>query len=235
MKVRFVLCGALLSALALILLEGCGPGKGIFEICRKTKPSRRSLGCATLVLFALVAVTGIPAAGLHLTTSLDGMAGSHSAYLVPTFACTVQPDPNGFGMGAELKLADGLLGDTYLAGLLLFKFGYIDFGVGVSSRLVGTADPSLSYTDDSLVAACRLGITGPIWTVGPGKLGLNASLDFLATEYSPNEFKMPSVTNLGEGMVWGIMLPVYLLGYALGEFGLATVKLSAGLNYTLDF
>ena len=184
--------------------------------------------CATVVLLALVTVTGIPAAGLHLTTSLDGMAGSHSVYLVPTVACTVQPDPNGFGMGAELKLPVGLLGDKYLAAMLLFKFGYLDFGVGVSSRLAGTTDPSVSYEwGVSQVGTLRLGITGPIWKAGPGKLGLNVSLDFLATEYSP--------TNWEEEGLSGLEI-VLLLPYLLGVEGIrAFGKLSIGVNYTLDF
>jgi hypothetical protein len=187
---------------------------------------------ALLVLFALVAVTCIPAAGLNLTTSLDGMASPASLYLVPTVAFTVGPPE--FQFGAEVKLPVGLRGDKYLAAMLLLKFRYADFGVGVSTRLVGTADSSLAYPDAPQSFTCRMGINWPIWTIGPGKLGLNTSVEWLSTEYAPSEYNPPTATSLEEGMLGFFIIPFYAIGWAIGEAIKEGAKLSVGVNYTLD-
>jgi hypothetical protein len=184
--------------------------------------------CAALVLFSLVAEAGFPAAGLHITTSLDGMSSSLSAYLVPTVAITIQPEPSGLGVGGELALPVGPRGDRYMAVMAILKIGMLDIGAGFSTRLVGTADPSLFYPKTPQMFAGRLGITWPIWTIGPGRLGLNASVDWLFTEYLPTKYPAPKT--FGDILTYIFILPA--LGGA--EAIKACAKVSAGMNYTID-
>jgi hypothetical protein len=208
---------------------------------------------ASVVLFALVAATGIAAEGLHFTTSLDGMASPEvSFYLVPAMAFTVGPPQ--FQFGGELKLPVGSRGDKYLAAMFLLrfgpahrdvgggatgpmaiplllaaKFGYTELGVGVSTRLAGTADPSLAYGNAPQWFTCRLGGRWPIWTAGPGKLGLNYSLDWLLTEHRAATHPVPTGV---AGVLWVF---TYLPWYAIADAVAAGTKLSVGVNYTLDF
>lgn len=190
---------------------------------------------ATFILFALVSVTGIPAVGLHLITSFDGMAGQWMAasypysqewvlYLVPTVAFTWGPPQ--FQFGGELTLPVGQWGDKYLAAMLLLRSGaddfYGDLGVGLSTRLAATTDPSLAYPDAPQFT-CHLGCNWSFWTIGPGKLGLKVSADWLTTEYRP---------------VITVVFPPWVLFHNqpwVEEQFRASVKLSVGVSYTLDF
>jgi hypothetical protein len=229
---------------------------------------------AALVLYALAATPGTPADGLHLTTSLDVMAGQWlsasgssldlSLYAVPTVAVTIGKPQ--FQVGGEVKLPVGLRGDAYLAAMLLLRFGPCDsgapndlmsllfsllsmlgsteLGAGVSTRLAGTVDPSMTYPQPPQCFACRLGWIFPIWTVGPGKLGLNVSLDWLITELKTTELGFPEARDGGSVPFGGgaivflvellIAAPLYALAY-VGEAVRAGGKLSIGVTYALDF
>ena len=189
---------------------------------------KKALLAAALVL---VAAAALPAADLHLTTSLDVMAGVQSISITPSVAFTWQP--KFFGVGAELKLPIGTsLGDTYLEAFALLKLGWFDLGVGVSTMVAPpTGDTTnLTYTSSpsGLLFAARLGLTAPLFTLGPGKLGFNASLDVFETETKLTQ--MPSPSSVGDLVAQIFVYPIIWLF----DMAVNSVKLSAGVNYTID-
>jgi hypothetical protein len=202
----------------------------------------------TLVLLTLVVVFDIPAADFHLTTSLDLMASLDSYYLVPTATLTVQPGL--LGLGGELRLPVSVSrGDTYLEAIALLKIGPAFVGAGVTTQLMGTNDPSLSYPDHPDCFTMRLGVTGPTWTIGPGKLGLDFSCDWFMTAHREVHFS-PDVSGpswvptesfvqaMVEAVAWCIALPVYYLTGESLEHLYNTIsaygKFSFGVNYTIS-
>ncbi len=138
-------------------------------------------------------------------------------YLVPGVRIVYQPKL--LGAGGEIVSFYGQQQDFYLSALGLVKLGWFHLGLGVSMMVKLPRDnPDLWTSDlDKLMPAVSLGVNAPVWKIGPGRLGFNASLDaFLST------FPMPDNLNLAGA----IGVPIL---FAL----MSAVKLTGGLSYVI--
>jgi len=182
------------------------------------------------VLLSAGTLASLPAADFHITPRVDIMAGIQGAFLTPSIALTWQPGL--VGAGAEVKVPIGLsLGDRYVEAMALLKLGWFDLGAGVSAMLVpptgDTTDLTYPVSPGGLLFAARVGLTAPLLSLGPGKLGLDVSLDAFATETRLTQAPAPS--SLGDLIGQIIVYPfVWLFDMALNS-----VKLSAGVSYTI--
>ena len=107
---------------------------------------------------------------------------------------------------------------------------YTHTAVNRRTQLVGADDSYLTYPKGLFQEAARLGITGPNWTVGSGKLGIDLSTDYLLTAHSEIAPPMPS---------WAWRAPPVALWRMLEYTILQEItmhgKLCMGVNCNLDF
>gem|GEM_PF-5083058 len=187
-----------------------------------------------LFCFLVVAIINVSFAFTEVVSSeknekiiiMGDIAGAlvSGGYLVPRVRIVSQQKLIGFG-GEAISFYGINQKDFYLLVMGLIKLGWFHLGMGGS---VMARVPQLSKEQSDIWAsnlgkiypAVSLGINVPIWKIGPGKLGLNSSLDAFFSAFPVKE----NVQNIGEA----ILIPfVFTL--------LNMVKLTAGISYTIDF
>ncbi len=185
-----------------------------------------------VLLFLLVSLAAsAEGTGLFLTGNLDYSLSVYNNYFSPSVAFYWQPG-GVFGIGAEVKsYMSPYAGDIYLAAMVLGKLWWMDLGVGVSFTLrqPDPVTPALIAPTNEFLPYLRLGLTAPVFQLGPGKLGFNASLDFVSTAFPP--YVPEDVDSIGDfiGQIFVMMIVVPFQFVA--NYG----KLSAGVNYTIEF
>jgi hypothetical protein len=154
----------------------------------------------------------------NLTVGADCTASIVGIYVTPTVGFFWQPKV--FGLGVEGRYLIGTTyGDMYLVGFGILKLWWLYAGVGVelpvSMGALGT------MTESQLLPAVTLGLNAPIVKLGPGKLGINASTDFIITATAVDT----SADSLGEaiGNVVGAAFILILGG----------VKVDLGVTYSI--
>jgi hypothetical protein len=136
-----------------------------------------------IVILLCCAVSAFAAEGdssqVFLTAKADLTACLFSAYATPAVSLVWQPKI--LGIGAEARGLIGLAdGDVYLVALGLVKVWWFYAGVGIDLP-VSYGSTGMSISSDGLLPAITLGLDAPLWQIGPGKLGINAGVDFILT------------------------------------------------------
>lgn len=133
-----------------------------------------------------------------------------AAYVTPEISFTWQPGL--FGLAVEGRCLIGLeYQDVYLVGFGLVKLGWLYVGVGYESPIALAPGATVQS-----MPALTAGLDIPIFTLGPGKLGLNISADWILTV-------IPAESENAFGAAIGTIL-LTLIG---------SVKASAGVLYSI--
>jgi hypothetical protein len=147
-----------------------------------------------------------------LTTKADVSACLFSVYAMPAVSLVWQPKL--FGLGVEARYLASLddLG-SYFVAMGLVKLGWFYAGFGVDML---TAFPNSSSMEPTV--AMSLGLDAPLIQLGPGKLGVNASLDLTPTiEIYESDDALAAIFMTIMEIVYGM------------------VKVSGGVTYSIPF
>jgi len=137
-------------------------------------------------------------------------------YITPSLSLDWRSDA--FGIGLEVRgLTSPTAQDFYLLAFLVARTGWFFFGGGFEIPLVSAVQITNSM-GNSLLPALTLGMDIPIVPIGPGKLGLTASVDLIYTYISIE----------GSSAAGDVILTILNTVYGI-------MKATAGLNYSIPF
>jgi len=190
----------------------------------KRKNAEVTMSRKTLcVFFLLLCVASFLLAeeGSHpftLTAKTDFALCLFEAYVVPNVSFTWQPGR--IGVGVDLRSLVGLRdGDVYGLACVdarIGRFFYIGGGLCVP---ISYGDSGAASSSESVTPALTLGFDIPIISIGPGKLGINAGMDYLITWDT-----LTNDNDLGAALGNAIWAPTY-----------GAIKADIGLIYSLSF
>ena len=140
--------------------------------------------------------------------------------------------PRLWGAGLELRFPwSASRGDSYALLSAMVLLGWFDLGVGASVMMTAPR-PSSYVVSSGILPSATMGMLIPGFKVGPGRLGLNASLDFFITAFpmslGASAFSY-ALTHPGPSLGSQVFGPG--MAAVLAE-ATALVKLTVGLNYS---
>ncbi|NOY08524.1 MAG: hypothetical protein GXP33_06755 [Spirochaetes bacterium] len=193
---------------------------------RKVLISLFFIGMTTFVVSSASAEPAASGKNVKVTIMGDSdVALISGIYLVPGVRIVYQPKLLGAG-GEVMSFYGTGQKDLYLLAVGLVKLGWFHLGLGGSMMVKlpqVPQDQSNDWTSDlgKLMPAVSLGVNVPVWKIGPGRLGFNASLDafFSAVPVSDN------VQNFSQAL--GAIFEAVLFTE------LNIVKLTGGLSYVI--
>lgn len=179
----------------------------------------KKTGFFILFLLILCSVSAFGQMGLKGDVSGGGVLSIGGIHLSAKTSLSYQPGLIGIGGGVK-GFYGFTLNDLYLAPFIKVDLGSLYLGAGglfmLTEEREGTATP-IPEVGQIALPFVTLGLAAPLGGEGPGRLGMDVSIDFAPTAIESD------AENLGEALGSAIVA-------ALGSF-----KLSLGLLYSFKF
>ncbi len=193
-----------------------------------------------LFVFSILALIAVLAAGTLFAEDVEpgvridtGFGVSASIY--ESFITVTPKAVYDFGLaalGGGVKTYFGLdFADIYIAPFVAAELGwfYLYFGLDIMVKAPDEAASETGFAvpayDENLLPFASLGMAPPLFSVGPGKLGLDFSVDFIATA-SPVEVTDDTGSFIGDA--------IGTIFSTITGFVFNLIKIGASLFYTIS-
>ncbi len=179
------------------------------------------VGITTIIVSFASAEPAASGKNVKVTIMGDGAVAMISGgYLVPGVRIVYQPKL--LGAGGEVMSFYGQGQDFYLLALGLVKLGWFHLGLGASMMVKLPQYQPNDWSSDlnKSEPAVSLGVNVPVWKIGPGRLGMNVSLDAFLSAFPMSD----NVQNLGQALIEPVIFALF-----------SAVKLTGGLSYVIAF